>query len=100
MHRTYYYLDELPFLLDNITYLKTLCCFDCRAGNRVIFGIQIFSQLYDSYGADNGNAILVPFADNIIMRANNPIRVEKTSRRSWQKRLHIQEWGLHVEALI
>ena len=84
-HRTYYYLDELPVLPDNITYLQSLCCFGRGAGNRVIVGIQGLSQLYNSYGEDNGNAILAAFTDNIIMRANDPITVEKISRRSGQK---------------
>lgn len=83
--RTYYYLDELPVLSDNITYLQSLCCFGRGASNRVIVGIQGLSQLYESYGEDNGNAILAAFTDNIIMRANDPITVEKISRRSGQK---------------
>lgn len=85
MHRTYYYLDELPVLPDNITYLQSLCCFGRGTGNRVIVGIQGLSQLYNSYGEDNGNAILAAFTDNIIMRANDPITVEKISRRSGPK---------------
>lgn len=83
--RTYYYLDELPVLPDNISNLQSLCCFGRSSGNRVIIGIQGLSQLYNSYGEDNGNAILAAFTDNIIMRANDPITVEKISRRSGQK---------------
>ena len=83
--RTYYYLDELPVLPDNISNLQSLCCFGRSTGNRVIIGIQGLSQLYDAYGEDNGNAILASFTDNIIMRANDPITVEKISRRSGQK---------------
>ena len=99
-HRTYYYLDELPVLPDNITYLQSLCCFGRGAGNRVIVGIQGLSQLYNSYGEDNGNAILAAFTDNIIMRANDPITVEKISRRSGQKQSHAQEWEPHAGASI
>ncbi|MBQ9111581.1 MAG: type IV secretion system DNA-binding domain-containing protein [Oscillospiraceae bacterium] len=84
-HRTYYYLDELPVLPDNISHLQSLCCFGRSTGNRVIVGIQGLSQLYHAYGENNGNAILAAFTDNIIMRANDPITVEKISRRSGQK---------------
>lgn len=92
--RTYYYLDELPILPDNITYLQSLCCFGRGSGNRVIVGIQALSQLYDSYGEDNGNAILAAFTDNIIMRANDPITVEKISRRSGPKTVTRTRMGL------
>lgn len=93
-HRTYYYLDELPVLPDNITYLQSLCCFGRGAGNRVVVGIQSLSQLYDTYGEDSGNAILAAFTDNIIMRANDPITVEKISRRSGQKAVTRTRMGL------
>ena len=93
-HRTYYFLDELPVLPDNITYLQSLCCFGRGAGNRVIVGIQGLSQLYNSYGEDNGNAILAAFTDNIIMRANDPITVEKISRRSGQKTVTRTRMGI------
>lgn len=93
-HRTYYYLDELPVLPDNITYLQALCCFGRETGNRVTIGIQGLSQLYDSYGEDNGNAILAAFTDNIIMRANDPITVEKISMRSGQKTVICTRMGL------
>lgn len=83
--RIYYYLDELPVLPDNISNLQALCCFGRGSGNRVVVGIQGLSQLYDSYGEDNGNAILAAFTDNIIMKANDPITVEKISRRSGQR---------------
>lgn len=83
--RIYYYLDELPVLPDNITYLQRLCSFGRSMGNRVIVGIQGLSQLYDTYGEDGGNAVLSSFTDNIIMRANDPVTVEKISRRSGQK---------------
>jgi len=84
-HRTYFYLDELPVLPNNITHLQSLCCFGRSTGNRVIVGLQGLSQLYDTYGEDNGNAMLAAFTDNIIMRANDPVTVEKISRRSGQK---------------
>ena len=93
-HRIYYYLDELPVLPDNITYLQSLCCFGRGAGNRVVVGIQGLSQLYDTYGEDSGNAILAAFTDNIIMRANDPITVEKMSRRSGQKTVTRTRMGL------
>lgn len=77
-------MDELPVLPNNITYLTHLCCFGRSGGNRVIIGIQGISQLYDAYDEDNGNAMLAAFTDNIIMRANDPITVEKITRRSGQ----------------
>lgn len=92
--RTYYYLDELPVLPNNLTNLQPLCCFGRSAGNRVIIGIQGLSQLYESYGEENGNAILAAFTDNIIMKANDPITVEKISRRSGQKTVVHSRMGL------
>lgn len=92
--RTYYYLDELPVLPNNLTNLQPLCCFGRSLGNRVIIGIQGLSQLYESYGEENGNAILAAFTDNIIMKANDPITVEKISRRSGQKTLVRSRMGL------
>lgn len=92
-HRTYFYLDELPVLPDNITHLQSLCCFGRSTGNRVIVGLQGLSQLYDIYGEDNGNAMLAAFTDNIIMRANDPVTVEKISRRSGQRHVTRTKMG-------
>ena len=83
--RIYYYLDELPVLPDNLTHLIPLCCFGRSAGNRVIAGIQGLSQLYDTYGEYKGDSLLAACTDNIIMKANDPITIEKMSRRSGQK---------------
>lgn len=82
--RRFFHLDELP-LLNYIETLDSLCCFGAGLGNRVICGIQGLSQLYDIYGEDKGNAILSAFTDNIIMKANDPVTIERLSRRSGQK---------------
>lgn len=91
--RTYYYLDELPVIPDNISNLQSLCCFGRSSGNRIIVGIQGLSQLYEAYGEENGNAILSAFTDNIIMRANDPVTIEKISRRSGQKTVSCSRMG-------
>ena len=93
-HRNYFYLDELPVLPDNLTHLVQLCCFGRSTGNRVIVGIQGLSQLYDTYGENKGDAILASFTDNIIMKANDPITVEKISKRSGQKNIIKTKMGL------
>lgn len=93
-YRIYYYLDELPVLPDNITNLQNLCCFGRGAGNRVIIGLQGLSQLYATYGEDEGNSILSAFTDNLILRANDPVTVERLSRRSGQKTVIRTKMGL------
>lgn len=80
--RIYYYLDELPVLPGNITNFAPICNFGRSAGNRVIIGIQSLSQLYDIYGENAGNSIISAFTDNIIMKTNDPITVEKLAKRS------------------
>lgn len=97
LDRTYFYLDELPMLPDNLTHMTSLCTFGRSMGNRVIIGIQGLSQLYHTYGEDNGNAILSAFTDNIIMKANDPITIEKISERSGQVTKVVTRTGITRE---
>lgn len=82
--RIYWYLDELP-VLPYIENFNSLCCFGRSTRNIVIIGIQGLSQIYDVYGEEKGNAILSAFTESIIMRTNDPVTVERLSRRSGQK---------------
>ena len=81
-YNTYYYLDEVPILPDNIFNLKNAVNFGRSNGNYIIFGAQSLSQIYETYGEFGGNSILSGFNNSVIMKANDSLSISKLSERS------------------
>ncbi len=93
-YNTYFYLDEVPILPDNIFNLKSAVNFGRSNKIYIIFGAQSLSQIYETYGEFGGNSILSGFNNSIIMKANDSLSISKLAERSGEITRVVSKMGV------